>query len=379
MDFVERWICCGAMDDADVLADIGAVRRHHDELAEEFIEYNHDPTQHHITVRPTRVVITDNGNPEPVTVVTDESDEEPTSSDDEGEFECAWREAYLMWTRLVSAELALRGVQDTEGHSHNHPDFDVHSWTDAVMGLLSHMSEMDGGHQCQHRRTCSRIVDLVGGTAGLPVRARHNAWRRVYHQLKGGWEAECVVESDGDEGKEPAEPSGNGSGAGTGKRPSPASEGGDEPSRKASKSDAGGVIPADAPSSVFRLAQDVVEVQAHRRVKQPNPYARSVIMEIKNRLGCPAPNEANKLAVRRMAINSMERRKLRPSHIRATVELVIAGVFVPDEHDLRSAKILQSASMQALREEVADAGPKSVWYNLVHPLRSRRVSRVPTA
>jgi len=201
----------------------------------------------------------------------------------------------------------------------------------------------------------------------------------VYHRFSGGWEAACVLDDSGDEGKKPAEPSGNGRGAGTGKRPSPASEGGSERSRKASKSDAGGSIPTDAPSSVFRLAQDVVEVQAHRRVKQPNPYARSVIMEIKNRLGCPAINEANKLAVRRMAINSMERRKLRPSHIRTTVELVVAGVFVPDEHDLRSAKILQSVSMQALREEVADAGPKSVWYNLAHPLRSRRVSRIPAA
>lgn len=197
--------------------------------------------------------------------------------------------------------------------------------------------------------------------------------------MGNGWEADCVVDGKGGEGNTPAEPSGNGSGPGTGKPPSPGSGGGGGNPPRTPRSGAGGAIPTNTPSSVFRLAQDVVEVQGHRRVKHPNPYARSVIMEIKNRLGCPAMNEANKLAVRRMAINSMERRKLRPSHIRKTVELVIAGVFVPDEHDLRSAKVLQSASMRALREELADAGPKSVWHNLAHPLRSRRVSRVPAA
>jgi len=80
-----------------------------------------------------------------------------------------------------------------------------------------------------------------------------------------------------------------------------------------------------------------------------------------------------------MAVNIMDRHGVRPSHVRNTVELVVAGVFLPDEQDLRGAKLLQSVSMAALREEVADAGPKSVWYNLAHPFRSRRVERVRRA
>lgn len=192
-----------------------------------------------------------------------------------------------------------------------------------------------------------------------------------YHQ-------DCIVEQSTDEGKSntPAEPSENGSGdQGGAKAPTGSSSGAPKETKKANEP----VVPAGVPTSNFRLAQDVIEVKTHRRIRHANPYARTIVMEIKNRLGCPAPNAANMLAVRRMAINSMERHGVRPSHVRRTVELVVAGVFLPDEHDLRGAKILQSVSMGALREEVADAGPKSVWYNLFHPLRQRRVSRIPHA
>jgi hypothetical protein len=49
---------------------------------------------------------------------------------------------------------------------------------------------------------------------------------------------------------------------------------------------------------------------------------------------------------------------------------------VPDKHDLRGAKILQSVSVEALREEIEDARPVSVWGNVFNPFRRRRGDRV---
>lgn len=132
------------------------------------------------------------------------------------------------------------------------------------------------------------------------------------------------------------------------------------------------------PSSVYRVCQDVIEVKRHRRLPHAKrgEYVACVVSEIKNRLGCPAPNSANQLAVRRMAMNTMNNHGLRPSHCRVAIELVVAGVFVPDEADLQAAKILASVGVSELRAEVADAGPRSAWYDLFHPFKSRGAVRV---
>jgi hypothetical protein len=77
-----------------------------------------------------------------------------------------------------------------------------------------------------------------------------------------------------------------------------------------------------------------------------------------------------------MAINIMEKHGVRPSHIRRTVELVVAGVFVPDEEDIQASRIMQSNTVAALRGKLADARPRSIWSRLVHPFRDRRVELV---
>lgn len=137
----------------------------------------------------------------------------------------------------------------------------------------------------------------------------------------------------------------------------------------------------EGPSSVYRVCQDVVEVARHRRLPHNNrDYVGSVVSEIKNRLGCPAANAANLLVVRRMGNNIMMKHGVRPSHIRNAIELVVAGVFVPDENDLLGAKVLASVSVSSLRAEVADAGPKNAWKELFakvfNPFARRGASRV---
>lgn len=134
----------------------------------------------------------------------------------------------------------------------------------------------------------------------------------------------------------------------------------------------------EGPSSVYTCCQDVIEVKSHRRLPhaQRGNYVASVVSEIKNKLGCPAANAANLLAVRRMANNIMRNHGVRPTHIRSVIEVIIAGVFVPDEMDLSAAKMLQSVGVKELREELSDAGPKSVWTQLFNPFKRRGAARV---
>lgn len=127
-------------------------------------------------------------------------------------------------------------------------------------------------------------------------------------------------------------------------------------------------------SSNYRVCQDVIEVVNHRRLRIGTHhgkavYVAQVVSGIKNRMGCPKVNEANLLAVRRMAYNTMLKHGLRDSHIRDCIEMVIAGVFVPDAPDLLRAKMLASVGMASLRDEVANAGPLNAWGSLWRPFR----------
>nr|QNM36908.1 hypothetical protein [Forsythia suspensa tombusvirus] len=312
---------------------------------------------------------------------SDESSAGSDSDDDEEHLACRYRSAVYDWAMLTST--AQMWVELAGSHPHNAPnEAAMQRYDNVVRGMVHHMARLPtDGHQCQHHRSVRQIVERCFVSVGdhrVAVPSELVDWVAVYAIGRDQHMQECVVDAATDEGKNnaPAEPSENGSGGQGGAKPPTGLSSGSDPDTKQADEPK---VPEGVPTSNFRLAQDVIEVKTHRRIRHANPYARTIIMEIKNRLGCPAPNAANLLAVRRMAINSMERHGVRPTHVRRTVELVVAGVFLPDEHDLRGAKILQSVSMGALREEVADAGPKSVWYNLMHPLRSRRVSRIPHA
>lgn len=254
-DFIERWICCGRIDDDDVLENIRVVRMNPDTLAEQVIAYTHDPQERHVTYRPTALVITDNG---------DQVDE--------------------VWSVPEAVENvgATAPAQDT---------------------MVAAATPIGAGKESP---TFLEIDDVAEG--GAPY----------------------------------------------------------------------GVLAAVGPSSVYRVCQDVIEVPRHRRLPHPHRgvYTASVVSEIKNRLGCPAPNAANLLAVRRMANNIMAKHGIRPSHTRACIEQIIAGVFVPDEADQSAAEMLASVSMKSLRSDLANAGPRSAWYDLFHPFKNRGASRV---
>lgn len=259
LDFIERWICCGRIDDADVVDDIVLVRMNPDELSEQMIEYTHDPEERHMTHRPDYHIITDNG---------DQVDE-------------AWNAQIVD----VNADTMV-------------------STADAVTGADKQVIPVDESKPAAKDSPPFVLPDVL-----YPVAP---------------------------------------------------------------------TIPFDGPSSVYRVCQDVIEVAHHRRLPHPKrgDYIACVVSTIKNRMGCPAPNAANKLAVRRMALNICGKHGVRPSHTRVVIEMIVAGVFVPDDADLRAAKVLASVGVEELRSEVANAGPTSAWYELFHPFKNRGASRV---
>lgn len=238
MEFVRTWLCCETRDDPEILREIASVRRHPDNLAEQCVEYNHDPVERHVTTVA------------PVAVYMDNDFHNP---------------------------LYVRPAQPTPPEHGMPLDIDTKD-----------------------------ALDL------LP---------------SGSLMANTVVTTT----------------------PDPATFLNDE-----------------APSKVYVLKQDVVEVARHRRLPHKNKgnYIAVMVDGYKTRLGCPAPTAANKLMVRRMAYNDMIKHGLRPCHTRGVIEQIIAGVFVPDEYDLLSAKMLASNRVNGLREEVMDAAPLNVWQRL---------------
>lgn len=59
-------------------------------------------------------------------------------------------------------------------------------------------------------------------------------------------------------------------------------------------------------------------------------YMAHVISAIKIKMGTPERTAANRMVVRRMATDMMSEHGLRPAHQKRVIDLIIAGVFVPD-------------------------------------------------
>ena len=131
------------------------------------------------------------------------------------------------------------------------------------------------------------------------------------------------------------------------------------------------------PSLVFKNCQDVVEVKRHRRLphQRRGDYVACVVSEVKNRMGCPKPTAANQLAVRRMVHNICGQHCIRATHERGVIEVIVAGVFTPDEHDLLGARMLGSNAVHDLVEEITDPKPKNVWQQWVGRFTGRRGAR----
>jgi hypothetical protein len=100
------------------------------------------------------------------------------------------------------------------------------------------------------------------------------------------------------------------------------------------------VLKASEPA--FVRDAESIKVKRHRRVTKRVPFAVACAAEIKCAMGTPKRNEANMLVVRRMANNLCIERRVRPTHSRAIIAIVVSLVFIPDEADILGAEILAS-------------------------------------
>jgi hypothetical protein len=111
--------------------------------------------------------------------------------------------------------------------------------------------------------------------------------------------------------------------------------------------DSSTVVEDDVGSVLKRQVEKVEQVRKHRRVHSPLPFVAAIIAEIKCQMGLPKRTEANMLVVRRMANNLCIERRVRPTHAKEIISLVVALVFIPDASDV--AAELVSSSPEALK------------------------------
>jgi len=353
LTFIEKWVCCGVVDDENVVQDIRLVRKQPDCLAESCVSYTHDPVEHHVTVNPVRVVMTDNDTPQETEDATVGEEAERPNRPSGCQYTGPLQEIRAAAREILRSRDCGELGRLSGSNILSNSIAKCHWVVDAVSTVVQPTIDGDKlcvaiarkGYSCPLGDLLKKIVVLAEYGARDKTRRRAEAFKIVVFYIS------TIPESPDCPG---------------------------DPSIPAAQQSEEVVIPDRQPSSVYRICQDVVEVKRHRRLPhtRSGDYVAAVVSEIKTRLGCPPANAANLLAVRRMANNICSNHGLRPTHAREAVELIVAGVFVPDAPDLRAAKILQSLSMASLREELEAAKPISVWSSLLHPFKGRGAKRV---
>jgi len=83
------------------------------------------------------------------------------------------------------------------------------------------------------------------------------------------------------------------------------------------------------------------EERRHRRLHKhtTNQYMKTLVAEIKVKVGTPEDKECNRQVVRRLARGFMEAHGLRPSHQAAIINTVIELVFTPGDDELKAIRL----------------------------------------
>ncbi len=79
-----------------------------------------------------------------------------------------------------------------------------------------------------------------------------------------------------------------------------------------------------------------------RKIKHREPYLCTVVQEVKNRFGIPLDNTANRLAVRKAALDIMTAHQVRPTHINQWIDTVVELVFIPNDSEVYSQRVANS-------------------------------------
>jgi len=97
--------------------------------------------------------------------------------------------------------------------------------------------------------------------------------------------------------------------------------------------------------------QEPLVVTKSRVVRNKKCYARTVIAEIKARLGTPDNTAANKLVVRRMAHDIMSRHGVRPTHMNQLMPVICVMVFYRNDDELRADELESYAQTSYRRKD----------------------------
>jgi hypothetical protein len=90
----------------------------------------------------------------------------------------------------------------------------------------------------------------------------------------------------------------------------------------------------------------------HRRLprcRRRGLFKSVVVNELKNKFGLPQDNPANRLAVRRMALNLVTNYGLRPGHTATIIDDICESVFLPNEHEIQ-AKGMRNSVLAIMRK-----------------------------
>lgn len=85
------------------------------------------------------------------------------------------------------------------------------------------------------------------------------------------------------------------------------------------------------------------EVANHFTLRSKRLYVSALVAECKNRFGVPDRTNANKLAVRKFALDRMTSHGLRPTHIHQVLPLVVELTFCESESERRAAAFGEAA------------------------------------
>lgn len=91
------------------------------------------------------------------------------------------------------------------------------------------------------------------------------------------------------------------------------------------------------------LSQEVREVRNHYTLRSRNLYVAALVAETKNRFGTPERTSANRLAVRKFALDKMTAHGLRPTHIAQALPLVVELTFCQSDAEMDAAEYGRAA------------------------------------
>lgn len=121
-------------------------------------------------------------------------------------------------------------------------------------------------------------------------------------------------------------------------------------------------VPITSTAADWTLGGEKLEIKDHRRLRHPGRYMRCIVAVVKNRFGCPIDNAANRLAVRRCALEHMVRHGLRPTHINQVIDRVVEHVFIPNDSEVYASRLQQSRAARQ-RYRAARRGRIRLWLN----------------